>query len=143
MGTRCLVNVFESRPNAPAIKDQAQLLVTIYRQFDGYPTGMGADIKRILGDTEVVNGFGIKRDAAYVSNGAGCAAAYLIEKLKEAQTGNVYIYPPGSKAVGEEYTYNLFIAADKPIWVEVFSRHGPAWFGTLKDLDPVIFGRLN
>ena len=38
MGTRTLVH----------IKDGKKTIATIYRQYDGYPSGMGEDIKRIL-----------------------------------------------------------------------------------------------
>lgn len=98
MGTRALIHVKEGK----------NTLVTIYRQFDGYPTGLGEDIKQILnkGNVKLLNG--ISGDAKLPShfNGLGCLAPYLISQLKD-QIGNVYIMAPNISDVGEEYVYTL------------------------------------
>lgn len=120
MGTRSLVNIKD---------DDGKTIVTLYRQYDGYPTGMGQDIKDALngGDVELLNGFsGQKSPAAF--NGIGCMAAYLIGALKHRLAekvtpnpkldkligkddrnpiGNVYLYPPDTNDVGEEFVYTL------------------------------------
>lgn len=96
MGTRSLTH----------IKDQEgeKTLVTIYRQYDGYPTGMGNDIKAILGGRILVNGY---NDPDKQCNGMGCAAAMLIAGLKDG-CGNVYIYPADSHDVWEDYNYTIW-----------------------------------
>lgn len=99
MGTRTLVH----------IKDGKKTIATIYRQYDGYPTGMGDDIKKILnqGMVNIRNGYGINDQVPKQFNGMGCLAAYLIGELKEKKIGNVYIFPTNSKDVGEDYTYTI------------------------------------
>ncbi len=98
MGTRTLVH----------IKDSKKTIATIYRQYDGYPTGMGDDIKEILnnGMVNILNGFGNHQVPQHF-NGMGCLAAYLIGELKNKKIGNVYIYPANSKDVGEDFTYTI------------------------------------
>ena len=94
MGTRSLTH----------IKDGNKTLLTIYRQYDGYPTGLGAELYEFLKDFTVVNGFGSK--LPNLANGIGCLAAQIVGHLKDG-VGNVYIYPPNSKDCGEEYIYTI------------------------------------
>lgn len=92
MGTRALIH----------IKKGSETLTTIYRQFDGYPSGMGADLQDLIGDLEIVNGYQGGRQA----NGMGCLAAQIVAGMKDG-VGNVYIYPAGASDCGEEYVYTL------------------------------------
>ena len=99
MGTRTLAH----------IKDGKKTIATVYRQYDGYPTGMGDDIKEILnnGMVKILNGYSLEHQVPKQFNGMGCLAAYLIGELKEKKIGNVYIFPANSKDVGEEFTYTI------------------------------------
>jgi len=102
MGTRALIHV----------KDGKKTIATIYRQYDGYPTGLGEDIKKILnnGNVEILNGYnGCK--VPYEFNGIGCLGAYLIGELKQKKIGNVYLMAPNIKDAGEDFTY--IISKDK------------------------------
>jgi len=94
MGTRSLIHILD---------DDGKVLTTIYRQYDGYPAGMGNDIKENLGGKTVVNGY---NDPETQVNGMGCAAAMLIAGLKDG-CGNVYIFEAGASDVGEEFVYTL------------------------------------
>ena len=94
MGTRSLIHILD---------DDGKVLTTIYRQYDGYPAGMGNDIKENLGGKTVVNGY---NDPETQVNGMGCAAAMLIAGLKDG-CGNVYIFESGASDVGEEFVYTL------------------------------------
>lgn len=94
MGTRSLTHVMDGN----------QLLVTIYRQYDGYPVGHGQQLVDFLKQYELVNG--ISDREAKVFNGMGCCAAQIVAHLK-TEPGNIYLEPPGTKNVGEEYTYTL------------------------------------
>lgn len=104
MGTRSLVNI---------IDDNGNTLVTIYRQFDGYPDGMGLDLRRIIGNAKLCNGFGTGQEVPEWFNGILCFAAYLIGELKGKKIGNVYLMPPGSTDHGEEYVYTIRSKAGK------------------------------
>ncbi len=123
MGTRSLTH----------IKDEdGKTLVTIYRQFDGYPIGMGADIKKALGDKTLVNGY---TDPATQTNGMGCAAAMLIAAIKDG-CGNVYIRKPDSSDCWEEYIYTLSQTAGMKIALKLEGGEKTLFDGLLSDFDP-------
>ena len=102
MGTRSIIHIKDGDLISPT-------LVSIYRQYDGYPVGMGKNIIEILngGNCKVVNGYGKDDELPHSYNTMGCLAAYLISKLKD-KIGNVYVYPIDSQGVGEEYIYTLY-----------------------------------
>lgn len=91
MGTRALIHV----------KEEGKTIVTIYRHYDGSPLHLGRDILNIIGDNSISNGI-----ATQAFNGMGCFAAMLIKGLKQ-DIGNVYIYKPNAKDVGEEFVYTI------------------------------------
>lgn len=97
MGTHALIH----------IKENGKTLVTIYRQYDGYLSGLGLEIQSLLTGSKIVNGYGMGDAIPETFNSMGCLAAYLISKLK-TKIGNVYIYPIDSKNCGEEFTYTLY-----------------------------------
>lgn len=115
MGTRSLVVIKDDAwTDKNNKKHEGAELVTMYRQYDGYPTGMGNDILNFFttdkeGNESVLRRVnGISRDDAERSaNGMGCLAAQLIARLKDS-VGNLYIFPPKSRDCGEEYIYTLY-----------------------------------
>lgn len=109
MGTRSLTH-FKDENN--------KTIVTIYRQFDGYPSGMGLDIAEFLDKITVVNGFGMKEEAGTHANGMGCLAAQFIKYIKDG-IGNVYLYPPDIKDCWEEYTYRVKWDKEKGLLMNV------------------------
>jgi len=84
MGTRSLTFVYN---------DIDRPIVNIYRQYDGYPSGQGKDLAKILTSTR--------------HNGMGCMAASLISKIKE-EPYNIYIYPVDATNCGQEYEYHIY-----------------------------------
>ena len=99
MGTRTLVHV----------KDGKKTIATIYRQYDGYPSGIGEDIKKALnsGEVEILNGYNGSSKIPAQFNGIGCLAAFLVGELKEQKIGNVYLLAANSKDCGEDFVYTL------------------------------------
>lgn len=125
MGTRSLINIYEK-------PDSAEPFVTIYRQFDGYPSVAGEDIKKAIGGRTLVNGF---QDRKKQCNGMACAAALLISALKGDIAGGFYIYPAGTKDCGEEYTYNLFPSGEHFRLTINAGGTGNIWEGLLHEMD--------
>jgi hypothetical protein len=109
MSTRSLTHIHEGKSKTP--------FVTIYRQCDGYPEGIGRELAEFLNGFTIVNGLGGQKGK--IANGAGCLAAQLIKHFKGGP-GNVYIYKAGSKDCWEAYTYRIRVEADKPITMEVY-----------------------
>ena len=95
MGTRSLIH-FKN--------DAGATLVTVYRQFDGYPSGRGEELARWLEGKHIVNGIPAGEDTANLANGMGCLAAQWIAHEK-TDVGGVYIYPPDASGVWEDYVY--------------------------------------
>ena len=133
MGTRSLTHFMEDR--GPGKKPQA--ICTVYRQMDGYPTGMGAELKEILQGSVVVNGYG-SNTPEKAHNGMGCLAATVIKNLKEG-IGSIYVCRSGSKDCGEEYVYRISAGPDGRVMLEVlfgYRRKKQLWFGLIDCFDP-------
>jgi len=95
MGTRSLTFVYsEDTP-----------LINMYRQFDGYPTGHGAELAEFLSGFEIVNGYGEVKPK--LANGMGCLAAQLIANFKQS-VGGFYIYAVTDNDCGQEYEYHVY-----------------------------------
>lgn len=136
MGTRGIIRVI----------DGDVTLVTIYSQYDSYPTGLGSDIKNALDGRELVNGY---NDPTRQINGMGSAAAMLIASLADPKrTGGIYIVPPTEDS--EEYDYTLSARDDeakvvdvnswhpdrRSLFIEVKSSGKALWSGWLRDFAP-------
>jgi len=99
MSTRALARIYD---------DNGQdILVTIYKHFDGYPESFGKELKEFAYKFRLTNGFTLqdKKDGN-VANGMGCFAAFLIRQLKK-QIGDVYICPTSNDLFGAEYLYRV------------------------------------
>lgn len=107
MGTRSLTIIRD---------EQGTDLLTMYRQFDGYPEGHGKALASFLAPFKVGNCITDYSPNVKQANGAGCLAAQVVAHFKRptpktkfsaarGPIGNFYVYPNGSKDVGEEYVY--------------------------------------
>lgn len=110
MGTRSLTRVIEVW-NDDNNKQKKEKLVTMYRQYDGYPSGHGQELADFLKAGKVVNGLGMPSPQK-VFNGAGCLAAQMVSHFKGHSAGGFYIYSNSAKDVGEEYEYHVLVNFD-------------------------------
>ena len=104
MGTRSLTFVYTDHYGSD---ESPTPIINMYRQFDGYPTGHGAELATFLNSFDaVVNGipFG---DTRKLANGMGCLAAQLIAHFKDG-VGGFYLYPVTSVDCGQEYEYHIY-----------------------------------
>tara|TARA_Y100001937_G_C7034068_1_gene291449 strand:- start:344 stop:811 length:468 start_codon:yes stop_codon:yes gene_type:complete len=136
MGTRSLTYIEESfavaaekyicttddEKNNNEVHEEKQNILCMYRQYDGYLSGHGAELAEFLHGFNIVNGIRLgtpKRTA----NGMGCLAAQLIAHFKDG-IGNIYIHNPNDKDCGEEYTYTIYEEGGKvcirayDVWAE-------------------------
>ena len=129
MGTRSLTIVHDEH-NRP--------ILNLYRQYDGYPTGHGAELAEFLGQFEAIT-HGIRGgETRKTANGMGCLAAQIVTHFKES-VGGFYIYSVEDTDCGQDYEYHVYLNADKEICVRVKDR-GCNMFGlTLSDKDECIF----
>ena len=103
MGTRSLTYIEESYGKN---RETKQNILCMYRQYDGYLSGHGAELAEFLQDFTVVNGYN-SNTPKRAANGMGCLAAQLIAHFKD-DIGNIYIHEPNDSDCGEEYTYTVY-----------------------------------
>ena len=95
MGTRSLTFVY----------DEDTPLINMYRQYDGYPSGHGAELAEFLSGFEIVNGYGEVKPK--LANGMGCLAAQLIANFKQT-VGGFYIYALTDTDCFQDYEYHVY-----------------------------------
>lgn len=105
-----------------AVKDEdGKTLVTLYRPYDGYPTGHGQELADFLKSRTLINGM-------------GCLAAQLVTHLKGDQIGNIYITNEGDS---QEYNYTVY-PKDGQLYMRCESEYyGFIYDGLASDFDGV------
>lgn len=98
MGTRSLTRIYN---------EGSEELVTMYRQFDGYPEGLGKELAEFLSSHELVNGISGDSNSSNAFNGMGCLAARVVSHFKGDEIGSVYLYQPGATDCWEEFVYRI------------------------------------
>lgn len=97
MGTRSLTFVY----------DHDEAILNLYRQFDGYPEGHGAELAEFLnGIDAVTNGIRLG-ETRRTANGMGCLAAQLVAHFKTS-VGGFYIHSIKSTDCGQDYEYHVY-----------------------------------
>ena len=104
MGTRSLTTFIETYQDENG-KEHKEKIVTMYRQYDGYPTGHGMELAEFLASGKLVNGFGLDTRTLQF-NGMGCLSAQVVAHFKEG-VGGFYLYRGGTTNCGEEYRYEV------------------------------------
>ena len=110
MGTRSLTYIKDQ------YEDNDNIIICMYRQYDGYLSGHGKELAEFLQDFTVVNGYN-SLTPARSANGIPCLAAQLVAHFKDG-IGNIYLYPTSTKDVGEEFIYTISLI-DNQINIEV------------------------
>ena len=98
MGTRSLTFVYDG--NKP--------MINMYRQFDGYPSGHGAELAEFLQPFQIINGIGGDQNKpGKFANGMGCLAAQMIAHFKNS-VGGFYIHPVTDTDCWQDYEYHVY-----------------------------------
>lgn len=126
MGTRSLTFVYEGE----------EPVINMYRQYDGYPSGHGAELAGFLAPFTMVNGLST-RETRKVANGMGCLAAQLVASFKQ-EAGGIYLYPTTAVDCGQDYEYHIYQQVGE-LRVGITNR-GCNFFGlTQSDINEKIF----
>jgi hypothetical protein len=97
MGTRSLTFVYSDD----------SIVLNMYRQFDGYPTGHGLELADFLNSFEAItNGYSFN-ETRRIANGMPCLAGQLVANFKVGH-GGFYLYPADSTDCGQEYEYHVY-----------------------------------
>lgn len=122
MGTRSLTKVYD--------QFDGKIICTMFVHFDGYPTGVGADIKNALQGVTVVNGMNGSEVEPFV-NRMGQLVSYLVRKapcnfeFTEAERSSEYI----------DFTYHLRFESGR-VLLSVDSWGEEVYSGLLDEFDP-------
>jgi hypothetical protein len=130
MGTRSLTFVYDGETP----------IINMYRQYDGYPTGHGAELAEFLGQFRMTNGIPVGRDKTgdRIANGMGCLAAQLVSEFKGSDAGQFYLYPTSAVDCGQDYEYHIY-KDPEGLRVRITDR-GCNMFGlTMSDTNDAIF----
>lgn len=128
MGTRSLTFVYDGD-----LKESA--IINLYRQYDGYPQGHGAELARFLDRGRLING--LTGQDQNMFNGMGCLAAQLVAHFKD-EPGGFYLYPVTAVDCGQDYEYHVYQIAGQ-LRVQVRDR-GYNMFGlTMSETNNSLF----
>ena len=106
-------------------------IINLYRQYDGYPSGHGAELAEFLAPFTIGNGLNSNNPSKY-ANGMGCLAAQLVAHFKE-EAGQFYLEPTDAKDCGQDYEYHIYQNKEGELCVRVMDR-GCNMFGlTMSD----------
>jgi hypothetical protein len=110
MGTRAQIEFFEGDV----------CVASIYRQFDGYPSGAGLELAEFLLPRRIVNGIGAGDNAENAANGIGCLAAQFVAYAKDG-IGGIYLCHPlaASEDSGVSFVYRVKGNRNEPLVIEV------------------------
>lgn len=135
MGTRSLTFVYEShRMNIGKLVHEP--IINMYRQYDGYPTGHGAELAEFLSSGTMTNGLRLGTNERFF-NGMGCLAAQMVANFKDG-AGSFYLYPVTTTDCGQDYEYHI-LNVDGEFKIEVYYC-GCNMFGMSSDYESeVIF----
>ena len=111
MGTRSLTFVYEK------YGDKQLPIINMYRQFDGYPSGHGAELAEFLNGFRIVNGY--SGDPVKTANGMGCLSAQLVANFKK-DIGQFYLHPTDARDCGQEYEYHITRSENGNLNVSIF-----------------------
>jgi len=102
MGTRSLTTFIEIYEDENGKKRKNEI-VTMYRQYDGYPSGHGEELAEFLSKGKLVNGIGLGDDLVF--NGMGCLSAQVVAHFKNG-AGGIYLQR-ANKNSWENYRYHV------------------------------------
>jgi hypothetical protein len=104
MGTRALTFVYDSY-KAKNGRIVHRPIINLYRQYDGYPEGHGAEIYEFIKEFTIVNG--LTNSTNKIANGMGCFAGQLVAHFKDG-AGQFYLEPVTAKECGQDYEYHIY-----------------------------------
>lgn len=99
MGTRSLTFVYDD-------DGESDVIVNMYRQYDGYISGHGVELAEFLMSGRFVNGIPVG-DNSVLFNGMGDLACQLVANFKKGN-GGFYLYPASATDCGQEYEYHVY-----------------------------------
>jgi len=139
MGTRSLTTFIKTWKDEKTQKQKQVKIVTMYRQYDGYPEVHGKELAYFLSSGKMVNGISMG-DKGIVFNGMGCLAAQVVAHFKEG-AGGFYLHRGGIKNCGEVYRYDIIWDEDtNELTLNCYDVYGKKYLfkGNPKEFDTIL-----
>ena len=140
MGTRSLTRVIPRQEGLSFSEGHEHVdksVVNMYRQYDGYPEGMGVDLAKFLADFTIVNGMGLTNRPRKLANGTGFLAAQLVQHFKDGP-GGIYLESLKGEPNDhwEDYIYTLYPKEGEPTFISIYDVYAKEciFVGTSKNL---------
>ena len=136
MGTRSLTFVYDTYKGRNG-RAYHRPIINLYRQYDGYPEGHGAELVEFLKQFTLTNGLRAGMPSSKTANGMGCLAAQLVAHFKTG-AGQFYLEPITAKECGQDYEYHIY--SNGPTFrVKIVNKGWNAFGLTMSDTNDVIF----
>ena len=117
------------------VMDGSRALLCLYRQYDGYPTGHGAELLAWARGMRITAGIGVD-EALPFANGMGCFAAQMVAHFKGNVPGHFYIMPSSTSLGRMGYAYQIQEQRGR-LWLVLRDPDGVMLFsGYLDDFSP-------
>ena len=84
-----------------------KIVMNMYRQSDGYPSGHGKELAEFLLPIRMMEG----KQLAPSANGAGCLAAQIVAHFKDGP-GGIYLEPTDANDCWQDYEYHIYVTFD-------------------------------
>lgn len=137
MGTRsltCFIDTYKGKNKRQETVTKKIKIVTMYRQYDGYPEGHGLELAEFLAGGKMVNGISMNENGL-VFNGMDCLAAQAVAHFKNG-AGGIYLQRGGTINLWEEYRYEVITnGAGKDVTLRCYDVYKKKWIfeGTPKE----------
>ena len=92
-----------------------EVIASIYKHWDGYPSGLGISIVNWLSDKVIISGISGQTMEEGFANGIDCLAAQFIKTFK-THIGDLYMCPVTQK---EEYNYTISLDEKSQFVIEI------------------------
>ena len=117
MGTRSTISFYQYDEN----HKEKQFYGSIYQQYDGYYSGVGAELQEMLAGKRIINGFSNETTETHF-NGIGCLGAWVISQFK-TRIGECYLTPENNNQGYDYVVYQIF--GDPQIYLKIHGFDGP------------------
>ena len=129
MGTRSLTYIHDPWKDDEG-KENDRVLVNMYRQLDGYPSGHGQELAEFLCGRTIVNGIN-NTTPKRAANGMGCLAAQMVAHFKDG-IGNIYLHTTElHQNCWQDYEYHVY--PDKVIIYSMYETDKTMFEGTWQE----------
>jgi hypothetical protein len=126
MGTRSLTTFIDRYTDEKTQKVKNIKIVTMYRQYDGYPKGHGMELAEFLAKGKMVNGISCT-ETETVFNGMGCLSAQVVAHFKNG-AGGIYLHRGGTINCWENYRYEIIATeGSKEITMRCYDTSNKKW----------------